>query len=61
MSTTWVYRGVDGGILAEVRREDIPPLGYRVRIGGSGGPVGHFLVKEADAQKRELVLEVDLG
>jgi hypothetical protein len=61
MSATWAYLSSDGVMLASVRREDAPPVGYPVRIGGDGGKVRHYVVTRVDDQRIKLFLEEDTG
>lgn len=57
----WTYRTADGEVLAEVWRDDIPPIGYRIRIAGNGGPVRHYKVAKVNSSVRDLILEPDAG
>lgn len=53
----WTYLSEDGDVLAHhVRRDDVPPIGYPVRICGDGGPVRHYEVVQADENSHTLVL-----
>lgn len=56
----WTYRTDSGAIVASVKRDDAPQVGWPVSVGGNGGPVRHYRVLSADAAQRTAILEVDL-
>ena len=54
----WTYLSESGDVLADyVRRDDVPPIGYSVRICGDGGPVRHYEVVRADDNLRTIILK----
>ncbi len=53
----WTYLASNGkDVLAIVRRDDEPPSDLPVRIGGDGGLVRHYIIREVYPDRRQAIL-----